>query len=56
MSSSFAAALRVRGAPAQSPGALALVTALQYVENLTDGRPRRWSPGPSTGSTHWVWS
>jgi transposase len=32
----FAAAFGVRGAPAQSPGVLALVTALQYVENLTD--------------------
>jgi transposase len=32
----FAQAFGVRGAPAQSPGALALVTALQYVENLTD--------------------
>jgi len=32
----FAAAFGVRGAPAESPGALALVTALQYVENLTD--------------------
>src|SRR3954449_6735671 len=32
----FAAAFGVRGAPAESPGALALVTALQFVENLTD--------------------
>ncbi|WP_089007295.1 IS1182 family transposase [Micromonospora viridifaciens] len=32
----FAAAFGSRGAPAESPGALALVTALQYVENLTD--------------------
>ncbi|WP_223884689.1 IS1182 family transposase [Micromonospora craniellae] len=32
----FAAAFGVRGAPAESPGALALVTALQYTENLTD--------------------
>lgn len=32
----FAAAFAVRGAPAESPGALALVTALQYTENLTD--------------------
>lgn len=32
----FAVAFGVRGAPAESPGALALVTALQYVENLTD--------------------
>jgi transposase len=32
----FAASFGVRGAPAESPGALALVTALQYVENLTD--------------------
>lgn len=32
----FAAAFGVRGAPAQSPGVLALVTALQYAENLTD--------------------
>src|SRR5256885_8349144 len=32
----FAEAFGVRGAPAESPGALALVTALQYVENLTD--------------------
>jgi transposase len=32
----FAAAFGMRGAPAESPGALALVTALQYVENLTD--------------------
>jgi transposase len=32
----FAAAFGTRGAPAESPGALALVTALQYVENLTD--------------------
>jgi len=32
----FAGAFGVRGAPAESPGALALVTALQYVEDLTD--------------------
>jgi len=32
----FAQAFGVRGAPAESPGVLALVTALQYVENLTD--------------------
>src|SRR5438552_1645047 len=32
----FAAAFGTRGAPAESPGALALVTALQYAENLTD--------------------
>jgi transposase len=32
----FAAAFATRGAPAESPGALALVTALQYAENLTD--------------------
>jgi transposase len=32
----FAAAFAPRGAPAESPGALALVTALQYAENLTD--------------------
>jgi transposase len=32
----FAAAFGVRGAPAESPGALALVTALQFTENLTD--------------------
>lgn len=32
----FVAAFAVRGAPAESPGALALVTALQYAEDLTD--------------------
>jgi transposase len=32
----FVAAFGVRGAPAESPGALALVTALQFAENLTD--------------------
>jgi transposase len=32
----FASAFGVRGAPAASPGVLALVTALQYVEGLTD--------------------
>src|SRR5262245_5337088 len=32
----FAAAFGARGAPAESPGVLALVTALQYVEHLTD--------------------
>lgn len=32
----FTAAFGSRGAPAESPGALALVTALQYAENLTD--------------------
>jgi transposase len=32
----FAEAFGVRGAPAESPGGLALVTALQYVEHLTD--------------------
>ncbi|MEO3781619.1 IS1182 family transposase, partial [Micromonospora sp. B11E3] len=32
----FAAAFGVRGAPATSPGVLALVTALQYAEGLTD--------------------
>lgn len=32
----FTAAFGVRGAPAESPGALALVTALQFTENLTD--------------------
>jgi transposase len=32
----FAGAFGARGAPAESPGALALVTALQYAENLTD--------------------
>jgi transposase len=32
----FAAAFGTRGAPAESPGALALVTALQYTERLTD--------------------
>ena len=32
----FAAAFGARGAPAGSPGVLALVTALQYAENLTD--------------------
>jgi transposase len=32
----FAAAFGVRGAPAESPGGLALVTALQFAENLTD--------------------
>ena len=32
----FSAAFGTRGAPAESPGALSLVTALQYVENLTD--------------------
>ena len=37
----FAAAFGMRGAPAESPGALALVTVLQYVENLT-GPPRKF--------------
>jgi transposase len=32
----FAAAFGVRGAPAELPGGLALVTVLQFVENLTD--------------------
>ena len=32
----FASAFGVRGAPATSPGVLALVTALQYAEGLTD--------------------
>ena len=32
----YAAAFGARGAPAESPGVLALVTALQYVEHLTD--------------------
>lgn len=32
----FAPAFGVRGAPAESPGVLALVTALQFVEDLTD--------------------
>jgi transposase len=32
----FASAFGVRGAPAASPGVLALVTALQYAEGLTD--------------------
>jgi transposase len=32
----FAGAFGARGAPAESPGALALVTALQFAENLTD--------------------
>jgi transposase len=32
----FTAAFGVRGAPGESPGALALVTALQFTENLTD--------------------
>lgn len=32
----FAQAFGIRGAPAESPGALALVTALQHVEGLTD--------------------
>jgi transposase len=32
----FAAAFGVRGAPAESPGVLVLVTALQYAEGLTD--------------------
>src|SRR6188768_1537911 len=32
----FAAAFGMRGPPAESPGALVLVTVLQYVENLTD--------------------
>lgn len=32
----FAAAFGARGAPAESPGGLALVTALQFAENLTD--------------------
>jgi len=32
----FAGAFGVRGAPAESPGRLALVTALQYAEGLTD--------------------
>jgi transposase len=32
----FAQAFSIRGAPAESPGALALVTALQHVEGLTD--------------------
>lgn len=37
----FAAAFGARGAPAESPGVLALVTALQYVEHLTDRQAAR---------------
>lgn len=37
----FAQAFGARGAPAESPGVLALVTALQYVEHLTDRQAAR---------------
>jgi transposase len=45
-----------RGRPAESPGCLALVTALQFAENLTDRQQQTAFGGGSTGGTYWVWS
>jgi hypothetical protein len=45
----FTEAFGVRGAPALSPGLLALVMRLQYCEDLTDRQAPRWPCVPSTG-------
>ncbi len=51
----FAAGYGVRGAPGISKAQLAMVTVLQFAENLTDGRPRMRCGGGWTGNTPWAW-
>jgi hypothetical protein len=52
----FVSAFGVRGKPGISPGQLALVTVLQFVENLTDRQAADAVRAGSTGSTRSVWS
>jgi hypothetical protein len=55
-STDFLEAFAYRGAPATSPGVLALVSVLQYAERLTDRQAADAVRAGSTGSTHSVWS
>ena len=48
----FAELFSGRGQPAQSPAVLALVTVLQFAENLSD----REGADQSTGNTCWGWN
>jgi hypothetical protein len=52
----FVSAFGVRGKPGISPGQLALVTVLQFVENLTDRQAADAVRPGSTGNTRWAWS
>jgi Transposase domain (DUF772) len=45
MRTGFAAVYPVRGAPGISPAQLAMVTVLQFCENLTDRQPADEAPG-----------
>jgi hypothetical protein len=45
----FASAFGVRGKPGVSPGQLALVTVLQFAENLTDRQAGGCGAGPDRG-------
>src|SRR4051794_13523605 len=51
----FIDAFGVRGRPGISPGQLAMVTVLQFAEDLTDRRPPTRSADVSIGNTAWVW-
>ncbi|MGH7748014.1 MAG: transposase, partial [Candidatus Dormibacteria bacterium] len=60
----FAAAYGVRGRPGLSPAQLAMVTVLQFTEDLTDRQAAdavrgrldwKWCGGGWTGSTAWAW-
>lgn len=50
----FAVAFPGRGRPAISPGALALVSVLQYAEGVSDWQDRGWDllPQAPDGDTH----
>ena len=51
----FAPLFPSRGQPAETPWRLALVTVLQFAENLSDRRPRPSAVG-STGNIYLAWS
>ncbi len=52
----FASLFPRRGQPAEAPWRLALVTLLQYAENLWTARRRTPCAAASTGSISWGWS
>jgi hypothetical protein len=52
----FVSAFGVRGKPGISPGQLALVTVLQFVEHLTDRQAADAVRAGSTGNTPSAWS
>jgi hypothetical protein len=51
----FAGAYGVRGRPGASPAQLAMVTVLQFTENLTDRQAADAVRAGWTGNTAWAW-